>query len=856
MKMKNESGMALITALLILILMGTMLQVIIVKVNSSQKELGMERDQDRSFAGAYAALNQITQEMANLLDRNALTPEAILDLMNKPIQISNKKAEIDEEGNTIWIDHDGNKITIESPKITVGATSPPKTIMQGALQGLWANITTYTISITARSSTGDVVTLEREVQIASIPVFQFGVFSESDLEFSAGADFDFGGRVHTNGNLHLLSGGEANRNAVLKLVDRVSAVGKILRRVQMNGRAFDTVEADSKDGPVSMARPAGGPRNLKQDEGNDSPGGKSDDAWERDVYSQYDGYLRNGKTGALKMELPLVSGGLQPYEIIHRAPKNEDTSEPVVFEQRFSSIAGLRILLSDTQTEIMDLPGVDRSKLPVLLQTDSGGLVFAESSVAADFTKISGNATGAPLIGGFIKIEMRTSNSLNSWKDVTSEILSYGYTGASIDAKCANAYPNAIIRVQRFKEDLTAAQTNTSEDCRVTASNAQNLWSNALFDSREGTKNNDVPTTLKSNNSPLYLGGIMHYIELDIGNLGRWIRREAGSDYVTGSGNQVYREETGYVVYFSDRRGSQNDAARYMYENSGQDSDGDGVARTMVPSPSLTITKSSTGEVYTSTISAPSPLSTIDREVAKRTSPLYFRRALKLVNGGKIELGTNTHTNVPYGLTLAAENPIYVQGDYNANQTVFNDVGAGSCTGACEFKQGNHSVPAAVIADAVTLLSNNWTDSASFNDPYVTNSLKWQRLGTTTYYRMAIVSGKNKPFHYSTGGPEEVATAEWGSDGGVHNFLRMLEDWQANLGYTMFYNGSMVSLYYSQQANAPFKFRRYGGMVYSAPVRKFFFDNEYTDVDKLPPRTPMLRSINVLSFSRTTKGNR
>lgn len=43
MKNKNESGIALITALLLLVLMGTMLHVFIIKVYSSQRMAGMDR---------------------------------------------------------------------------------------------------------------------------------------------------------------------------------------------------------------------------------------------------------------------------------------------------------------------------------------------------------------------------------------------------------------------------------------------------------------------------------------------------------------------------------------------------------------------------------------------------------------------------------------------------------------------------------------------------------------------------------------------------------------------------------------------------------------------------------------------
>mgnify|MGYP003338928891 CR=1 FL=1 len=51
--------------------------------------------------------------------------------------------------------------------------------------------------------------LKRAVDTVAIPVFQFGMFSDVDLSFHAGANFNFGGRIHTNGNLYLAQGGGA-----------------------------------------------------------------------------------------------------------------------------------------------------------------------------------------------------------------------------------------------------------------------------------------------------------------------------------------------------------------------------------------------------------------------------------------------------------------------------------------------------------------------------------------------------------------------------------------------------------------------------------------------------------------------
>ena len=65
---------------------------------------------------------------------------------------------------------------------------------------------------------GSEASLTRTLQTVAIPVFQFGIFSENDLSFFAGPNFNFGGRVHTNSNLYLARG-DGN---TLTLADRVT----------------------------------------------------------------------------------------------------------------------------------------------------------------------------------------------------------------------------------------------------------------------------------------------------------------------------------------------------------------------------------------------------------------------------------------------------------------------------------------------------------------------------------------------------------------------------------------------------------------------------------------------------------
>ena len=82
-----------------------------------------------------------------------------------------------------------------------------------------------------------------------------------------------------------------------------------------------------------------------------------------------------------------------------------------------------------------------------------------------------------------------------------------------------------------------------------------------------------------------------------------------------------------------------------------------------------------------------------------------------------------------------------------------------------------------------------------------------------------------------------------GTDGGLHNFLRFLEDWSND---SLYYKGSLVSLFYSTYATGTFKCCNY--VVYEPPTRNYKFDPLFTQPQNLPPGTPMFRDIDNLSY--------
>jgi hypothetical protein len=113
------------------------------------------------------------------------------------------------------------------------------------------------------------------------------------------------------------------------------------------------------------------------------------------------------------------------------------------------------------------------------------------------------------------------------------------------------------------------------------------------------------------------------------------------------------------------------------------------------------------------------------------------------------------------------------------------------------------------------------------------------RNANTTYYRAAIAGGKNIPFPQPTW---SGVAQDFGTDGGLHNFLRYLEDWS---GQTLYYNGSLVSMYYAEYDTGIFKCCT---TVYSPPTRSYAFDTQFLNPANLPPGTPMFQDVVNLSY--------
>jgi hypothetical protein len=446
--------------------------------------------------------------------------------------------------------------------------------------------------------------------------------------------------------------------------------------------------------------------------------------------------------------------------------------------------------------------------------------------------------------GGYLKIEIQKADF--TWQDVTTEILNWGFAAPNQGGNvCDDPTPNAIIRLQRLRDNGGTCHYSRDGANGVPVSvNSYDYWPNTLFDTREGLFRN---TALANKDVPI--GGVMHYVGLDVGNLNKWLRGVA--PYGGGQGVNAL-SNNGYGIYFSDRRNNRADGTNgttpngetgeYGFEDvvnplsatgtpngtleGGEDVNANTVVDLYGQFPNFmgvrnTLPPGAIAPFDVANINTIRPGKTLGRSGAMTSRAYLFRRALKLQNGG---LTSFTGPGVT-GLTIVTENPVYVHGDWNWNSTAaLNDPHAET----------------SVIADAVTLLSNNWTDVNSFVNPYDATL----RPRSVNWYRLAIIGGKGMAFPWpSAGNPDGT----FGTDGGAHNFLRYLESGAGDTNY----RGAIATFYYSRQAVGTYKFDNNPPViVYSAPTRKYNFDTDFLDPARLPPLTPVFRDINALGFAQ------
>jgi hypothetical protein len=939
---RDSRGFTLIAALLMTVLLSGVAVGLLYMVSNEARMGGNDLEGNLAYYGAEAGIENLTSQLSTLYQSSqspdAVSINALTSPANYPTYVSGSNiTNMNYVESITWPANQTNGQPCPNAPNPCGSWD---IVGSGPDQGMVASLIPFTLQVTATrqasvgqsanystaAASGAAVNLTRTVEVALLPAFEFGVFCDGDCDYFAGPDFNFGGRVHTNGSLFLAEGG------ALTFTDKIAAVGQVYLDELENGHPTasgygGSVYVPNASGGCPSAPLAGPAANcLKLPAGSWSggiyPSGAANTGWTGISKVNFAGFITNGATGATRLQLPFVQNSNVGAIDIIRRPQAGDTS--LLSSSRLYNKAEIRILLADSLADLHPERGagaIDANDVQIGPAAQNGAAVgfalnnayqtatatsmyFAQGKVVGSQVTptgcgglaswpLLGQVTQAvPCVGTWLRVEYL--NNAGAWVGITQEWLKYGfgrsynqpptapYQQAGIPACTPNATPaalcyNPISPAILILQQLAPAKVRT--DATGAAATANNWLPINFYDAREGEPRDTRAGGVAASCST---SGVMNSVELDVGNLWLWL--QGTGVYAAGSGKNVNAtKDNGYILYFSDHRGMQPDPnptgnglynritgmsgledvvnvasssgvpdgamePKVYYSYSPEDVNADNVIDTW-------------GEKYLgagfgiaagATMAQPYYVPGTTNGIANCSTTATWnmvtgpRHSLRLVDGGMDAGGTSflPHPIAPAtsgnGFTVASEEPVYIYGDYNSGPAdpFFPSQGANGTT--------PHSA-AAIIADSVTLLSNSpsgatlpvantgWSDLLSLNNPAVMGN----RDGNTSYYRVAIAAGKSIPFPQPAWGGQD-----FGTDGGMHNFLRYLEDRGAN-GATVNYSGSLISMYYSQYNTGNFKCCT---AVYGAPKRNYFFDTQFLNPANLPPGTPMFQDVVSLSY--------
>ncbi len=501
----SESGAALVTSILILGMLSAIAITVLAVVSKESQIAGSDLKRTQAFYAAAAGIEKMTSDFnALFLATSRPTGPQLLRIQNSP------PPELAAEGYTMnqLIGLDGLTLTrMRQTQGIIDGSYPRVTIQGGPFNGLSASVAPYILSTMATGTDGTEVALTRQMNNYLIPIFQFGMFSNKDIELHPGPPFSFNGRVHANGNIYV--------NGDVSFLAKVTSANELVYDVLRNGVARNGAKVSMTVGAVTVRLTMGsmfdGPNIVGSTIGQrgyfpTSPDGLINSTWDSTSIApattgkknQFGGQLQTRTTGGAPLLLPLQLNGNPTRDIIKRRLPGD---AQVVSDSRYHSKAQIRILIDDDNPPIPDaagippgqgelLSGFDPIPLPNVPVTANGGrglwrvnddgsyqdnaascvlqeqgttpgqaLTVRRVAAATDYLTLNGTPTTVPGGAGLKgRILIQIVDSVGNTFDVTREILSMGMTVGE---------PNAIVMLQR---PLWAAFTQGSRD----ASNIQN----------------------------------------------------------------------------------------------------------------------------------------------------------------------------------------------------------------------------------------------------------------------------------------------------------------------------------------------------------------------------------------------
>jgi hypothetical protein len=460
-RIKRFEGSATIIAMLVLGLLTIFVAVALSRITTDALIVRNEVSQSNAFYAAEAGLETMSRNFEKIFDAK-LNPSkqdltALIHKSKWPHNFS------DYTFNQVITPDDPG--AIKSQTVLISGGTPYDGLM--AIQDRWDLLSTATDPI------GGQVQLKRSFLNNRIPIFQFAAFYEGDLELHPGPPFYLSGRVHSNGNLYLLT------QSGMFFKSRVSASKEVVTDVARNGYPWthqwnnNRINIKNASGVYQKLRigegsVTGGPDTTNSDP--DVPNGSKNTNWES-VKARFDNNLL-AHIKPLKLPLQTTNSTANNIEIIKRGKPNDNL---ILSSSRYYNKPGIRITLSDSRTKLpagtggVRLDGADNGAGG---ENSDGSRGYLPTTMTDGYqaTRFNGNRlfTGTSYDNQprqtWIKVEIvkvDASTLAVTTTDITQDFLSLGFTervrsvpgffqvlNPSYDNQ--NIDSRSIIKLQRF----------------------------------------------------------------------------------------------------------------------------------------------------------------------------------------------------------------------------------------------------------------------------------------------------------------------------------------------------------------------------------------------------------------------
>lgn len=705
---------------------------------------------------------------------------------------------------------------------------------------------------------------EQDLQVAQIPLFQFAIFYNQDLEFGPGADMVIAGPVHANGNF--IARGQTGFANTVQFIDRVTASGGFYADTGYKGTTYNDYDgADSGPGgtgPLYFQNPAGTVTNIKNSSGvwRDHKYGKSSESattlsqFKTFATATYGGNLRTSVHGVTDLVLPGVdnSAGTNSGRDLIEPPASTDTAG--LMQTKFSRNAGLYIVVNpDDDTRSGTLPDASTVSMPghsyrCWLNTvnDDGTHTLYEVVLPGQPSYGTNNATQNNLPNRFTD---RTAVGMN-------QVLRIPASGRAADATVSSFADGAASVANLVDTSLTSGYA----DGTPSLTNASTVIPDAYFyDLRRADNSLGHPFNRTSSNP--FAPRPIAKIDFDMTRFRLAVERTLADATASSA---IYNPAVPSSSNWSHNvlNPSASTASVSLYPNGYTSSTG-------FPADASGNTTSDPFKIYFTTGTA---VSTANLVTTTGKSPwfdgitVYFDSVgAEVKDGTRIDSGLRlwngrgpvvslSGTTYPgrTGLSIGTNDALYIAGHFNADGTINSNSSSTSNPGgySARYPDSANEMLAALMSDALTILSqpefrqsgsnyyqtSGWSDSLSGtrSTSAFSWSTYWYRSNPSTSNRVDGVNTSITPAYMpnlGTGSPGSgsstsvkfspneteisaclltgiVPTDSHQTSGGVHNYPRLLESWS---GTGLYIRGSMVAMFSSEVATEPWSLRIYSG---------------------------------------------